>query len=116
MSLLQHKGWPKHISWKNEAALTEAGTVTVRFSEDLRKTTTSANHTRFTEVIRQGTSFLLNSVINGSSRRLEDVMDLDKAGDAFLYIATNIETNSHGPSTGKGEGAPLLGAGGDIIE
>lgn len=92
MFRLQCIGWPESVAWKNKTALKKAASDTVWFIENLRTAAKPSKDTRFAEIIRQGASFLFESVMSGSGRRPEYELDLNKAGDAFLNIATNIET------------------------
>lgn len=86
MIRLQHKGW------KNKAALKKAASDTFRFANDLLIATEPGKCMQFAEIIREGASFLLESVTSGSGRRLEYELDFNKAWVVFLEMATNIET------------------------
>lgn len=92
MFRLQHKGWPDSVAWKNKAALEEAASDTFRFAKDLLKATGPGKHTPFAEIVQEGASFLLGSVMSRRGRRLEYELDFNKACDAFLKMATNVET------------------------
>lgn len=92
MFRLQRKGWPQSVASKNETALKQAASATVQFIESLRSADKPGKDTQFMKIIRQGTKLLFESVMSGSGSRPEYELDLNKAGDAFLNIATDIET------------------------
>ncbi|KAJ5815545.1 hypothetical protein N7474_007322 [Penicillium riverlandense] len=92
MFRLQRKGWHERVAWKNKAALNEAASGTIRFTENLRKASKPGKVSQFAEIIRQGAGILHESVMIGRGGRSEYELDLKGAGDSFLTIATNIET------------------------
>ncbi|KAJ5294892.1 hypothetical protein N7508_009713 [Penicillium antarcticum] len=82
---LRTRYWPTFAVPKNEAARKEAARDTFQFTENLHEAAEQRNNTVFAEIIQQGASF--SPGVNG-----EYVLGLDEAGDAFVAIATNIET------------------------
>lgn len=92
MSRLQHRGWPDSVAWKNEAALKKAASDTVQFSESLLKAVKQDNGTELAKTIRRGAKSILEHVTGGSAKQPEYEIDLSGAGDAFLTLATEIET------------------------
>ena len=92
MSDLQQKGWPDSVAWKNKAALGKAASCTDRFTKDLLRATGPVKHTQFAKIIQEGGGILLESVTRGSGRRFKDVLDFNKAWNAFLKMATKVET------------------------
>ncbi|KAJ6094146.1 hypothetical protein N7467_002991 [Penicillium canescens] len=89
---LRSKGWPNYVASMNNAALKQAASDTLKFTEDLLKATKPSKNAQFTEIIQKGASVLLEIVTRGGGRRLEDKLDFNKTSEAFLNIATNIET------------------------
>jgi hypothetical protein len=92
MFRLKLKSWPKFAVLKNETALKEAASDTVRVAKDLLKAAEPGKDTQFGRIIQEGARFLLKSVTIGRGRRLEYELDFNKAWNAFLNIATDIET------------------------
>jgi hypothetical protein len=92
MFRLKLKAWPDFAVSKNERALKKAASDTVRVAKDLLKAAEPGKDTQFGRIIQEGARFLLKSVTIGCGRRLEYELDFDKAWDAFLKIATDIET------------------------
>jgi hypothetical protein len=92
MSRLRRRGWPDSVAWRNEAALTEAATDTLQFAENLLKAAKQANDTQLAKIIWRGARSILERVTVGSGKQPEHELDLSGAGDAFLELATNIET------------------------
>ena len=92
MSRLQHRGWPDFVAWRNEAALKQAAIDTLQLAENLLKAAKQGNDTQLAKIIRQGARSSLKRVTVGSGNRPEYELDLSGAGDAFLELATNIET------------------------
>jgi hypothetical protein len=88
---LRSKGWPKYVASMNKAALKQAARDTRRFTEDLKATGPSKN-TQFAEIIQKGASVLSEIIMRGDGRRPEDRLDFNETSEAFLNIATNIET------------------------
>ncbi|KAJ5496428.1 hypothetical protein N7463_008415 [Penicillium fimorum] len=91
MSHLQSKGWSSYIA-SNNAALKKAASDTFKFTEDLLKATEPSKNAQFAEIIQKGARFLRECVPTRNGRLIEYQLDFSKSSDAFLNIATNIET------------------------
>jgi len=92
MYRLVHRGWPDSVAWKNEAALKEAADDTLRFAENLLKAATQGNDAQLAKIILRGASSILEHVTVESGKPPVYKFDLRGAGDAFLELATDIET------------------------
>ncbi|KAF4944066.1 hypothetical protein FGADI_12948 [Fusarium gaditjirri] len=91
MLRLQRRGWPNTIAWKNENALRDAATDTVRFAADLSKATKKDVETQLLKIIQQGVGSILKCVTGTGGNRPEYTLSLSKACDAFRDLAVNIE-------------------------
>jgi hypothetical protein len=109
MSRLRNRGWPDSVAWRNEAALKEAATDTLQFAKNLLNAAKQGNDTQLAKIIWRGTRTILERVTVGSGKRLEHELDLSGAGDAFLELATNIETLLSGLLPWKEEALNTLG-------
>jgi len=90
MSRLRYRGWPDSVAWKNNAALMKTATDTLQFAENLRKAAKQGSD--LAKIIRRGARSILEHVTVESDNRPEYEIDLSGAGEAFLELATNIET------------------------
>ncbi|OGE54745.1 hypothetical protein PENARI_c005G09013 [Penicillium arizonense] len=88
---LRSKGWPKYVASINKAALKQAAIDTRRFTVDLKATEPSKN-AQFAEIIQKGASVLSEIIMRRDGWPLEDRLDFNETSEAFLNIATNIET------------------------
>jgi hypothetical protein len=75
----------------NKTALKQAAIDTRRFTEDLKATEPSKN-TQFAEIIQKGASVLSDIRMRRNSEPLGDRLDFNETSEAFLNIATDIET------------------------
>jgi hypothetical protein len=89
MSRLQTKGWLKPME---NAALKQAAIDTLTFTDELQKVAKNSRNAQFVQIFQKGASFLRESTKKWSGRRLKNQLELNSASDAFLNIATNIET------------------------
>ncbi|KAK2471339.1 hypothetical protein H9L39_17570 [Fusarium oxysporum f. sp. albedinis] len=91
MLRLQRRGWPDVVAWKNENALRDAATDTVRFAADLFKAAKQDVETQLLKIIQQGVGSILKCVTGTGGNRPEYTLSLSKACDAFLGLAVNVE-------------------------
>jgi len=91
MLRLQRRGWPDVVAWKNENALRDAATDTVRFTADLSKAAKPEVETQLLKIIQQGAKSILECVTDTGRNRPEYTLSLSEACDAFLDLAVNIE-------------------------
>jgi hypothetical protein len=91
MLRLQRRGWPDDVAWKNENALRDAATDTVRCAADLSKAAKQEVETQLLNIIQQGVGSILKCVTGTGGNRPEYTLSLSKACDAFLGLAVNVE-------------------------
>jgi hypothetical protein len=92
MLRLQRRGWPDVVAWKNENALSDAATDTVRFARALFKAANQEAETQLLKTIQQGAESILECITDTGDNRPEYTISLGEACDAFLNLAVNIET------------------------
>ncbi|KAH7009487.1 hypothetical protein EDB80DRAFT_838181 [Ilyonectria destructans] len=92
MLRLQRRGWPDAVAWKNKNALSDAATDTVRFAADLFKAAKQDVEMQLSKIIQQVVGSILKCVTSTGGNRPRDTLSLNKACDAFLDLAVNIET------------------------
>lgn len=92
MLRLQRRGWPDIVSWKNEKALRDAATDTNHFTVDLLKATKYEVEAQLLKTVQQGAWSILKCVTSAGGNGLEYTLNLNRACDAFLDLAVNIET------------------------
>lgn len=94
MSRLEDRGWPDSVDWLNRLALEKAATNTNRFTNyfrHFRGASTADKNTQLAKIIQDGETSLRKSITRRHGERSEYKLDLNKAADAFLGIATDIE-------------------------
>ncbi|KIL93648.1 hypothetical protein FAVG1_02208 [Fusarium avenaceum] len=91
MLRLQRRGWPDVVAWKNENALSDAATVTVRFASALFKAANREEETLLLDIIERGVESILTCITDAGDNRPEYTISLRKACDAFLGLAVNVE-------------------------
>ncbi|KAM0332322.1 hypothetical protein ACHAQA_002598 [Verticillium albo-atrum] len=91
---LLEKGWPETVAWKNEASLREASTDTLLFADSLLKTLGVARPSQLTKIIRSSVTSVVNigKAKKGKQPEYEFGVHPKEAADAFLKLATDIET------------------------
>ena len=92
MSCLQKRGWPDSIAWKNEAALKGAATNTLQFAKNLLKAAEQSYNSRLAKIIWPAARSICERVTVGSGTQPEHKLDLSGASEAFLELATDIES------------------------
>ncbi|KAK5994465.1 hypothetical protein PT974_04940 [Cladobotryum mycophilum] len=91
MSRLQHKGWSDSIAWKNERSLNVAAKDTLSFAKGLLKAVKGGNKTQLAKIVERSATSILCLVHREGDGRGNGVLDLSRASQEFLKLATDIE-------------------------
>jgi hypothetical protein len=85
MDSLSEQDWPCSKVWINERALQTSAKNTYQIMQSLLKAAKHANGQRLSSIIQQGAKSILDCATLNK-------LELEEASDAFLKLATNIET------------------------